>query len=215
MFGKDERGTIVIEASYCMCVVILCLGLLLSLGIYMYQRAMFNIVANQIAEEVAMTYKFGDGVDDCSNIELSDVTSVKMFRYWFHRDNDFKTIRAAKATAIAEQRLTASSFATSEGDISVEVKSYADDLGRAHYSVKLSRPYNFVLGKFLSILGQEETQNLETTVFVSGSDISGYFNKINTTKYFTGKLKKILPVSNSFIKAIGAGLKMFDTFAGL
>ena len=212
MFGKDERGTIIIEASYCMCVVIICLALLLSLGMYMYQRAMFNTVANQIAEEIAMTYKFGDGVDNCSNIEKSDVTSVNSFRYWFWFENSLKATRKSKATAIAEQRLTASSFATSNGDINVTVESTSDDLGRAHYAVTLSRPYKFALGGFLSMLGQEDVQTLKTTVYVSGCDLSGYFSKFNMTKYFTGKLKKVFSVSDSFISAIHSGLEMIDGF---
>ena len=73
---KNERGTVMLEGVFGVMVSIIVMAFLLSFGFYLYQQTMVDIVANEIAEEVVMTYKFRD-VDDCSEITLQHTNNRK------------------------------------------------------------------------------------------------------------------------------------------
>lgn len=55
---KNESGTVMLEGVFGVFVSIIVMAFLLSFGFYLYQQTMVDIVANEVAEEVVMTYKF-------------------------------------------------------------------------------------------------------------------------------------------------------------
>lgn len=178
---KNERGELMLEAAYCILVCIIVLMLLLSLGFFLYQKTMFHIAANEIAEEVVQTYKLKN-VSDSSEIKASDISGIGKYRYLLFSDS-FQRKNEEKAKKLVETRVPQTSLAKSEGTFEVSVETVIDDIGRRHFEVNVSKRYSFLMGDLLGFLGQQGEQTLETTVYVESVDVLSYVNTVKFTKY--------------------------------
>lgn len=191
---KDTRGAVVLESTYCMVIAILMLFFLLSYGFFLYQRTMVYVAANEIAEEVAQTYKLRD-VDDASSVTADDVAGVGNYRYsllYF----DFKSKNVSKGKNLAGTRLLQSSLAQDSGGLNVEVKTVRDGLFRQHYEITVSKRYSLLLGKMLSVIQQEDVQTMSTTVYVEGVDVLSYANTIRLQKFAANEVKETFTLAN-------------------
>lgn len=185
---KDERGAVMLESTYCILISIFVLMFMLSFGFFLYQKATVTIVANEIAEEVSQTYKLRN-VTDSSSILPEDISGIGKYRYLFFSD-DFNSKNEIKAITLANVRLTKTALAEEEGNLSVNVETVVDDIGRRHYEVTLKQKYSFLLGDLLSIIGQQDTQTIEKTVYVESVDVLNYVNTVKFTKYGLNKAKE-------------------------
>lgn len=185
---KDERGAVMLESTYCILISIFVLMFMLSFGFFLYQKTTVTIVANEIAEEVSQTYKLRN-VTDSSSILPEDISGIGKYRYLFFAD-DFNSKNEIKAITLANVRLTKTALAEEEGNLSVNVETVVDDIGRRHYEVTLKQKYSFLLGELLSIIGQQDTQTLEKTVYVESVDVLNYVNTVKFTKYGLNKAKE-------------------------
>jgi hypothetical protein len=79
-----------------------------------------------------------------------------------------------------------------------------DDIGRRHYEVTVRNKYSFLLGELLNVIGQEEQQVVEATVYVESYDVLNYVNTVKFTKYGIDKITD----------EVGA-LKLIDTAIGI
>lgn len=204
---KDERGTIMIESTFCLIATIIVLIGILGFGFIMYQRAMFSIVCNQIAEEVIHTYKLED-VQTADNVSKEDVIGVPRYRYLFAFFNNLEENTLENCKVLTEERLEATSFAIDDGDMTVEITPSTDDIGRYHYKIVISKPYKFLFnqmfdGSMFESLNINNT--MQSTVYVQGVDVLAYFNTVGTTQYALRKVEsemKILQSISSLLELV-------------
>lgn len=208
MRRKGEQGAIMIEATWCVLLVMLVYLFMLSFGFLLYQRVMVQVAANEIAEEVAQTYKLKK-VEDSGSITVNDIGRVGKYRFLLFKDS-FETANEAKAKTLTASRLTQTSFATEEGALSVDVERITDDVGRYHLEVTVSQRYGFLLGDFLEFVGQGDVQNLESTVYVAGTDVLHYVNAIHTASSLSSILSDI-----EIIGVVEDAIGVISNLAGL
>ena len=177
----------IIEATLCMIATMVVLIMIMCFGFVVYQHAMVGIVANQAAEEIAVTYKL-QNVPDSSSVTLEDVTEVGKYRYWSSHIGDFESANESKLSIYAQSRLTQTSLAIDNGGYDVSVERVADDIGRAHYEIKVTNEYTHLFEYVFTAFGQEPPTVLSATSYVADNDILSYYNTVNTTKYVCGKI---------------------------
>lgn len=181
---KSERGAVMLEATWCVVLVMFVFLFLISLGFLLYQQSLVHIVANEAAAELSQTYKYRNAADS-STVKVSDVKTVGIYRYLLN-GKKFLRSNEQKLESIAESRLALTSLAEERGDLSVIVERIPDDLGRYHLKIKVSQRYGFLLGDFLTLIGLDEYHTLSSTVYVAGTDILFYMNSIQTTACVAG-----------------------------
>jgi hypothetical protein len=199
---KSERGMILIEGVLGMFVSIIVMAILLSLGFFLYQKSMVDIVANEIAEEAVTTYKFRD-VKSASEITLDNVKNIDMYRMIL--SGMYKTANEKKATSIADHHLSNTSLAKADDAPTVKIVPVGDDVGRIHYEVTLTQEYTFLMSDLLNIIGLKDVGKISSTVYVTSVDVSQYINTIKLANYGLGKFKDASPLTkaiDSVIKAI-------------
>lgn len=184
---KDECGTVMLESTYCILISIIVLMFMLSFGFFLYQNAVVTIITNEVAEEVSQTYKLRN-VADSSTVTSSDISGIGKYRYLFFADS-FNSKNEAKIKNLANVRLSKTSLAQEEGNISVNVETIVDDIGRRHYEVTVTQKYSFLLGDLLSFIGQSDVETLSSTVYVESSDVLSYTNTVKTTNYGLNEMK--------------------------
>ena len=200
-----QSGSIMLESTYCILGTIIVLIFFLSFGFFLYQRTMVRIVANEVAEEVAQTYKLRY-VSDGSSLESSDISGIGKYRYLFFSDS-FNEKNEVKIKNLTNIRLTKTSLAKKEGDLYAEVETVVDDIGRRHYVVTVRQKYSFLLGDLLSVIGQENVQELESVVYVESADVLNYINTVKMTKYGVNKLKD----NESFLGAVDSAISLLKS----
>lgn len=204
MKRENERGAIILESTYCILVSIFVLMFLISFGFFLYQKTIVTVVANEIAEEISQTYKLRN-VQDSSSLSSSDISGIGKYRYLFFTKS-FDSKNKAKAQNLADIRLTQTSLAKKEGNLSVDVNTVVDDIGRRHYEVTVRQKYSFLLGELLRVIGLQEVQTLEATAYVESVDVLNYINTVKVTKY---GIDKITEYSDKSV--VSASLKVIDT----
>ncbi len=200
---KNESGAIVLEATYCILISIIVLMLMMSYGFFLYQKTMVTIVANEVAEEIAQTYKLKN-VSDSSMLTSSDISGIGKYRYFFF-ESRFQSKNEAKAYSFVDMRLSKTALAEKKGNLRIDIETIIDDIGRRHYKVTIKQKYEFLMGKMLNIIGQEDVQELEATAYVESVDVLNYINTVKFTKYGINKMKdnvKMLKVVDSVISLL-------------
>lgn len=200
-----ERGAVMLEGVFGVCVSIIVMIFLLSFGFYLYQVTMVDIVANEIATEVVQTYKFKN-VSDSSDISLNDVTSVGRYRYILFA-SQYDSANEAKGATLANVRLTKTTLAQTESMPTVQIEKVGDDVGRMHYEVTLSQEYSFLLGDVLSIVGLDASDTISATVYVEAVDVSNYINTVKMTNYGLSKFVS----ANPLLKTVDSVIKLMES----
>ena len=190
-----ERGAVMLEGVFGVCVSIIVMIFLLSFGFYLYQVTMVDIVANEIATEVVQTYKFKN-VSDSSDISLTDVTSVGRYRYILFA-SQYDSANEAKGATLAQ----------TESMPTVQIEKVGDDVGRMHYEVTLSQEYSFLLGDVLSIVGLDASDTISATVYVEAVDVSNYINTVKMTNYGLSKFVS----ANPLLKTVDSVIKLMES----
>jgi hypothetical protein len=199
---KSERGMILIEGVLGMLVSVIVMAILLSLGFFLYQKSMVDIVAGEIAEEVVTTYKFRD-IESASDITLDKVTSLGMYRMVLA--GMYKTANEKKATNIADHHLSKTSLAKAGNGPTVKIVPVGDDVGRIHYEVTLTQEYTFLMSDLLNIIGLKDMGKISSTVYVTSTDVGQFINTVKLANYGLKKFKDVSPLTkamDSVIKAI-------------
>lgn len=207
---KNERGTVMLEGVFGVFVSIIVMAFLLSFGFYLYQQTMVDIVANEVAEEVVMTYKFRD-VDDCSEITLDKVKNLGRYRYFLFA-GQYDSANEQKGTTLASVRLSKTSLSKANSAPKVEIEKVGDDLGRMHYEVTLTQNYEFMMGDILSLVGLNDAETISTTVYVESVDVSNYINTVKMTNYGLKKFSGAVPLLNTVNSVIKLMKSVYDFF---
>lgn len=207
---KDECGTVMLEGVFGVFVSIIVMAFLLSFGFYLYQQTMVDIVANEVAEEIVMTYKFRD-VNDCSEITLDKVQNLGRYRYFLFA-GQYDRANEQKATTLADVRLSKTSLAKIDSTPNVQIEKVGDDLGRMHYEVTLSQNYEFMMGEILSFVGLKDAETISTTVYVESVDVSNYINTVKMTNYGLKRFSGAVPLMNTVNSVIKLMKSVFDIF---
>lgn len=207
---KNERGTVMLEGVFGVFVSIIVMAFLLSFGFYLYQQTMVDIVANEVAEEVVMTYKFRD-VDDCSEITLDKVKNLGRYRYFLFA-GQYDGANEQKGTTLANVRLSKTSLSKANSAPKVEIEKVGDDLGRMHYEVTLTQNYEFMMGDILSLVGLNDVETISTTVYVESVDVSNYINTVKMTNYGLKKFSGAVPLLNTVNSVIKLMKSVYDFF---
>ena len=204
---RDERGTMIIEATFCMIACMVVMVMVMAFGFIVYQKSMMSIVANQVAEEIAVTYKLRD-VANSSEVTEDAVTGVGKYRYLIYSD-DFQSDNENKLSLMAQSRLTQTSLAVDEGGYDVSVDRIADDIGRAHYEIVVTNKYSYLFEGLFNILGMDVSDTLSCKSYVADVDILSYVNTKNTSDYVISKIP-LGDVMSSVIGLIHSVLSLFS-----
>lgn len=207
---QSERGAIIIEGVFGVVVSIIIMAFLLSFGFYLYQQTMVRIVANEIAEEVVVTYKFKD-VNKSSDIKLDNLKNLGRYRYWLWASK-YDTANEKKGSTLANLRLSQTTLADAQSTPTVKINKIGDDVGRLHYEVTLTQSYEFMMGDLLSWIGLKDTEKISATVYVEAVDVSHYVNTIKLANYGLGKLSgadPLVSMVNSVVKLMKSVYKVF------
>ena len=187
MKSSNERGAVMLESTYCILLVIIVFMFMMSFGFFLYQKAMVGIVTNEVAEEVAQTYKLKN-VTDNSTLTSNDISGVGKYRYILNVSS-LESTNEAKAYSFVDMRLSKTSLAKEDGGMTVNIETVVDDIGRRHYEITVKQRYSFLLGDLLNFIGQSGTQELQATVYVESIDVLNYINTVKATKYGINKIK--------------------------
>lgn len=201
---KSQKGTIVLESVFAIIVSLIVLMFLISFGFYLYQKSLVSIVANEVAESVAVTYKYKE-LSDMSSVSKADISGVGLYRYLFH-SGALKSKAKEKAQTKAEAHLSATSLAQGKGNLVVTVERETESFGRAHYKVEVSQQYGFLMGKLLSAVGIDEDKPLKAVAYSESVDVLSYTNSVKFTKYIAKKSKDfpIMGATNSLIEMVNS-----------
>ncbi len=194
-----------IESTYCVFAVIVVFFLMFSLGFFLYQHVIFEIVTNEVAEEVLQVYKFKEAEHD-GDISTSDVEDIPHFRYLFGTLS-YRNAAEKRIKELAVDRLKATSFAVA-GDLKVTVEEEVHRVGRRHFIVTLSQEYSFFLGGLLEIVGQDAKRTITASTCIESMDVSHYINTVRFTDYVTGKVTEVLDATN-IVSAAESIIKLF------
>lgn len=182
---NSDNGTVMLEGVIGVLCSMFVLIFLLSFGFYLYQQTMFHIVANKIAEEVVMTYKFID-VEECEDISLTDIENIGRYRYFLFSKYENKS--EIKGKNLANYLLPLGSLAKATSEPVVNVKKLNDGSGRMHLEVTLEQDYTFMLGGILELFNIPESAKISSTVYVESVDVSNYINTVKLTNYGVNKV---------------------------
>ncbi len=202
---NNECGTVMIEGVFGVFVSIIVMVLLIAFGFYAYQQTMFDIVANEIAEEIVMTYKYRNA-EDCSSITFDDVKKPGRYRFLIF-GGKYDSANESKGATLASARLAKTTLAQPCGEPTVEIKKVGSDIGRMHYEVTLTQTYKYLMGDLLNMLGIPGTQTVSKTVYVESVDISNYFNTVKLANYGANKAKGL----NPFLEALNSITKLMKS----
>lgn len=205
---RKERGSVMLESTYCILISVIVLMFIMSFGFFLYQHTVVTIVANEVAEEVAQTYKLRN-VTDSSTVTSSDISGIGKYRYLFFSDS-FNTKNEAKLTTLANVRLTKTSLNEMDGRIKINVETVVDDIGRRHYEVTVSQRYTFLLGELLAFIGQSDSQIIERTSYVESPDVLNYVNTVKATQYGMDELSENVGFLGVIDSAISLLHSIFD-----
>ena len=205
---RKERGSVMLESTYCILISVIVLMFIMSFGFFLYQHTVVTIVANEVAEEVAQTYKLRN-VTDSSTVTSSDISGIGKYRYLFFSDS-FNTKNEAKLTTLANVRLTKTSLNEMDGRIKINVETVVDDIGRRHDEVTVSQRYTFLLGELLAFIGQSDSQIIERTSYVESPDVLNYVNTVKATQYGMDELSENVGFLGVIDSAISLLHSIFD-----
>ena len=194
----DQRGEVMLEASFILVSVILLLMALLSLSFLFYQEAMMTSVANEIAADVAKNYKFTEMEVGESDITLDDVTSVKMFRMSFGMSG-LEDDHAVRSENYAEWRIGLATMGINAADIDVDCEITSSAIGRAYAKVTVSQKSDFFLSDILEFAGIADEESIfKSTAYAECVDLMGYTSMVNFTEYGARMLSIFEPIGGFY-----------------
>lgn len=199
---KDEGGAMVLESALCIVAAMIIFVMILAMGFVVYQHAMMGIVANQVAEDIAVTWKLPNAPDG-SSITKNDVVKIGKFRYFPLFNDCFESANEKKLRVLAQARLTKTSLAKDKGGYDVSVERVTDDFARCHYEITVTNKYETLFIDTLTYLGVSDTSPYTAKVYVAGTDVLWTSNSINTTN----SMVKIAAKQTDFFKTINNFVK--------
>ena len=196
-----ESGTMMIEATYCFFMCTVCMMFFLAFGFYLYQKVNVRIVANEIAEDIATSYKYTEETDN-SNLTEDDLEGVSFFRYSnVALIGDGEKVRSAKETladGIIGTRLAGSALAHRIGDADVSLETVKDDVGRYHYKVTVTQQYGFLFQNILKWTGQDPSEKFSATAYSAGVDATTYIYGLKTRQFIANEIAAKSSIAGTF-----------------
>lgn len=211
-----ESGYLMLEATFCYAICMIVIVLLLSVGFFLYQLVLVQVVTNEVAQEVAQNYKLRY-VEDSGEVTEQDVITVGKYRYTLFRSS-FDEAKQAAVETYAVSRLGKTSLSIAGSSPTVTIETVKDDIGRRHYTVTVSQPYTFLLGNILELIGLKGSMELSGTAYVQGTDMLNYINTVKLWRYLADMpllddIKGTKAV-DSIIKAINSVWTMANELLG-
>lgn len=186
--NKSQSGEVMLEASFILVTVLLLLMALLSISFLFYQKSVMNSVAMEIASDVAKNYKYTEMEIGKQEIELSDVTSTKMFRMSFAK-NSIENAHEDRAENYAEPRVNLTSLGINKENLDVDCEITSSSIGRAYVKVTVSQKTDYFLSGILDMMGiADEEVAFKATAYAECTDFMGYTSMVNFTEYAAEKL---------------------------
>lgn len=178
-----------LEAAIIFIPVLILLFAMLSLSFLFYQEAMMNSVAYEIAEDVAVSLKYGDlGVNAVPGYD--DYVNTRMFRLAF-RKGKIESEQRDRAKAHASWRIPLSTLGFGPQEAEVDCTVTLSGIGRAYVKVTVKQKTGIFLGGVLELAGVTDGDlAYGGTAYAECVDLMGYTSLINFTEYVSGVLGK-------------------------
>lgn len=184
----EERGEVMLEASFLLVSVMVLLLALLSVSFLFYQQSMMNSAANEIAADIAKNFKFTDLDVGSESLTLDDVNSAKMFRMSFSL-NSLENAHENRAEDYANWRVPFTSLGLNPQSIQVDCEITRSGIGRAYVKATVSQKTDFFLSGILDMAGVADENTLfSATAYAECVDLMGYTSMVNFAQYASGEL---------------------------
>lgn len=207
---RNQRGEVMIEASFILVSIIILLLVLLSISFMFYQVSMMSSVANEISADVAKNYKFTDMEMGKSEIMLEDVNSVKMFRMNFGK-NGMEKSHQIRSETYAKWRIALSTMGINAEDVNVDCEIKSSGIGRSYVKVTVSQKSEFFLSGILDAVGiTEKSTMFSATAYAECVDLTGYTSMVNFTEYASHVFSVFNPIGTLYT-SVG---DFYDTLKG-
>ena len=199
---QDESGEVMIESTIVIVFTIIVLLAMLSVGFLIYQQAMLNTVACELASGIADSFKY----DNRETFNMTSITSDAINGTEKYR-NTFSTNSLEKkfdemAEKYAKERVKATSFGMNGSELNVETKLYFNNVGRMRVEVSVSQECNILFDGALIGLGlMDERLTFSAHAAAECLDITGYAGHVHFFNY-VGKKAEDLGVATDLINGI-------------
>lgn len=184
---EANSGEIMLESMIIFPIFIGLLFFIIAFFSIFYQRWNYNIIAEEIADRVAIAYKYEDADKFTGEVSVDDVTGLSIIRHWSTTPY-MEGGTQDKADFIADKR---SNIFFAGEDIDVETDLVRDTMGRRHVEVKLTAKYNVPFLPVLESFGLTNITECHVTTYADCDDMINYMNTADfvlnvTTKYTSG-----------------------------
>ncbi len=179
-FLQDESsGEIMLESTMIMLFTIIILIAMISLGFLFYQRIAVSLVANDIASEIAATYKLSNADEE---------NQVAMYRTSFSM-NTIEEKKRERSEELLDKKFPLVSLGmNTEAKVS-DFDVVVDNIGRMHAEVTVSVESDVVFGGALRYLGiMDSKPQFDAVGRAECLDITAYAGHVKFFQYIGQKL---------------------------
>ena len=181
----ESSGEVMLESTIVMLITLMLIIAMISLGFLFYQRAMLSYVANDIASEIAASYKeVKVQTDDNGN---QDAANQLMYRSSF-RISSIARAKKEIAEEMLKEKLPLVSLGVGNDAEIADFNAVTDNIGRMHVEVTAKAKCNILFGEALVYFGILDDMPEFTAVGSAQClDLTAYAGYVNFWKYVGGK----------------------------
>ena len=160
--SNHEKGSMVVEASFIMPIVIVCIFVLIYMGLLLYQKAYIQAIADKTSERGAVLWN-----NAAKNMEIGAVKKNNLDKSGLYRDLGFldsnKNIKLESIKKFAEQRLGRFNILgkTGSNDINIVKVELKDYFLYKKIVVTIRETYKIPIGSLLKIFGGGDRYTIE------------------------------------------------------
>ena len=185
----DENGEVMLESTIIMLLTIFILIAMISVGFLFYQQSMVTCVANDLAADLASSYKIG--AYDTSNVSSNALNNVKLYRTSVAMAK-MKEMHTQTADKLVKEKVSMATLGitTKEPTVSnIDLK--LDNIGRMHFEVTVSMECEILFGGALKYFGIiQSNPTFTATGRAECLDITSYASHVQFVQYIGTKLAK-------------------------
>ncbi|MBQ7677043.1 MAG: hypothetical protein IJT32_02295 [Lachnospiraceae bacterium] len=212
---KSERGAIMLEAVFGILASLFTLLFLLSFGFYLYQRSVERIIARNIVEDYAASFRY-PGKTDMSTMSKADILSQN--RYLYYSDNyGMYQAKGNLMLEIGKGSISATNLEQERAAAYGYKNYYTDEIGRRHYGFQMKGQYNFLLGGILRYAGLSRSGGVTSVgersiANAEGSDILEYISMVRMTQLAEQRMEhpRNGKTDNDFVRSTDKVLTLID-----
>ena len=187
-FGYAQKGSITVEASIIVPLVILSLAAVIYMGLLLYQRSLVQSAAEMAANQGAAAWASGTGEIATSRPTDPETKKIKLYRRIYDSDKEqrLKRIEEYALALSSRNEIVPASGAAAEAkiiDIAVSRK----------LEVRVERYYKMPLGRFVKLFGGSDTITISVKAVSVINEPAEFFRTADLVIDIEKKLEEKFP----------------------